>query len=546
MSTVQHRLKQPLRLRSFLPMMIPVLLAIALRLYKITETIRFNGDQGMDLIIVWHMEHAGHWPLVGPFLSLKDFYTPPTYYYITWLFYHFTHTVTGVVFGYFLINIAALIVFMKLAWNMGGKQLALIAGVLFAVSFTMIEHGRQFWQPFPMQLFIIISLWQLWRAFEKKSLLSLWISSLSYMLAVSVYPSPIMLLPYMAYQITRWHRDIHKLPLIKSLFFAGCIVVITFIIMYAPQIVFEISHQWPSLQFTDSLAGDSDAPTLFNRICENIFNFLSSFFGAYILFPKETHYVVSFIIITFVAITKWGAVPQKIRLFLAPFPLATGLAFFVLYRYDVFDHRMWSYFPFVFLFVSVAIHQALTSKKADKKIIAIVLLVTYSILNLSGFYQYATGKIINETEEASSIAAFVTQSMSTRKLSPYNTGFFHKTPLHPDNNTYSIYRVFYWLVEAGTFYLPLVPEGNKPAFNYYIPELKEYMYIICQRYPGFEEAQIQCVNSLIDASVYTTIETKNIGRAHIFILRDETLSPSSSDAPNSNGNFGNFLGLTQE
>lgn len=71
---------------------IALLLGIAMlfRLYRLPETILFNSDQGLDMITVWNMDHYGHLPVVGPFLSLPSYFTPPTYYYLTWFLYHVT------------------------------------------------------------------------------------------------------------------------------------------------------------------------------------------------------------------------------------------------------------------------------------------------------------------------------------------------------------------------------------------------------------------------------------------------------------------------
>jgi len=515
-------LRKTLRFHELLLMAFPVLIAIIVRLYRITETIRFRGDQGMDLIVIWHMEHMGHLPLVGPFLSLKDFYTPPTYYYLTWFLYHLTQSVSGIVIGYFFMNIISLILLMKLAWNMGGKRLAFIVGGLFAISLIMIDHSRQFWQPFPMQLFIIISLLCLWRAFNRKNLTALWISTTSYMIALSVYPSPILLLPYMGYQITRWYRNIGKRSAFQSLLFSGATLIITFIAIYTPQIIFEINHELPSFTFTGSLSAHVNLHTIITGISENIFFFFSSFLSAHIYFPNEAFYITAFTIILFTAMIKWHTFSKTTRAFLAPEMLAMGLVFLLLSQQEWPDHRMWAYLPFMFLITGMSVQQALNAK-GFQKTLAVIIIFIYSLLNISGFSPYITGRIINETSETIAIAQFIKHSMDERRLTQHNTGFFHKVPLNPDNSSYAIYRVLYWLIENHTISVPLKREGNEPEFEYRFPILKTYMYAICQRFTSIPDAEANCIKPIIGTKRYTTLETKKVGRAYIFILRDQSI-----------------------
>lgn len=519
-------LRKTLRFHELLLMAFPVLIAIIVRLYRITETIRFRGDQGMDLIVIWHMEHMGHLPLVGPFLSLKDFYTPPTYYYLTWFLYHLTQSVSGIVIGYFFMNIISLILLMKLAWNMGGKRLAFIVGGLFAISLIMVDHSRQFWQPFPMQLFMIISLLCLWHAFQRKNLTALWISTTSYMIALSVYPSPVLLLPYIGYQVTRWYKHNSKQSLLQSLFFSGITLAITFVVVYTPQIIFEISQGFPSLKLTGSLPSSINLHTIITGISENMFYIFSAYFATHIYFPNEAFYIVTFIAILFTAMIKWHTFSKTTRAFLAPEMLAIGLIFLLLYRQDVHDHRMWAYLPFMFLITGMSIQQALNAKGLQKTL-AIIILFTYSVLNLSGLSLYINGQIIDETAEAISIARYIKQSMNSRGLTQYNTGFFQKIPLDPDNSSYSIYRFFYWLLEDHTLTIPLKSKGNEPAFNYSVPIYKDYMYIICQRFTSIPDAEANCIKPIVGTKRYTTLETKKVGRAYIFILRDQSVVAAS-------------------
>jgi len=49
------------------------------------------------------------------------------------------------------------------------------------------------------------------------------------------------------------------------------------------------------------------------------------------------------------------------------------------------------------------------------------------------------------------------------------------------------------------------------------------MYAICQRFTSIPDAEANCIKPIIGTKRYTTLETKKVGRAYIFILRDQSI-----------------------
>src|SRR6185312_16623596 len=66
-----------------------LLLAAFLRLYRIQDYMTFLGDEGRDVLVVWNILH-GHPTLLGPTASVGGFFLGPIYYYFMtpflWLF----------------------------------------------------------------------------------------------------------------------------------------------------------------------------------------------------------------------------------------------------------------------------------------------------------------------------------------------------------------------------------------------------------------------------------------------------------------------------
>src|SRR5579863_1405378 len=67
-----------------------LILAAFLRLYKIGEYMTFLGDEGRDVLVALGILQ-GHFTLLGPRASAGDFFTGPIYYYMMapflWLFH---------------------------------------------------------------------------------------------------------------------------------------------------------------------------------------------------------------------------------------------------------------------------------------------------------------------------------------------------------------------------------------------------------------------------------------------------------------------------
>src|SRR5213080_2576723 len=63
--------------------------AAFLRLYRIADYMTFLGDEGRDVLVVYNILH-GHLTLLGPTSSVGGFFTGPVYYYFMapflWLF----------------------------------------------------------------------------------------------------------------------------------------------------------------------------------------------------------------------------------------------------------------------------------------------------------------------------------------------------------------------------------------------------------------------------------------------------------------------------
>lgn len=220
---------------------------VGLRLVNFEEQFRFIPDNGSEHAIARQISLSRCLPLVGPTLSIDKLYTPPTYFYYKYL-------ITGGIFnpiftGYIsaLLKILSIIFLAATVWLITNRRAFLVSLFALSWSWLLFTKSRFTWHPNQVSLFISISVFLLTYAKIKRHWLPLVGSFLMYWLAASIYPSPIVLMPWYLFEIIRWPRPPKRqwwahLMLGLGMFFA------TALPFYAPQLIFEIQHKWQSLQ----------------------------------------------------------------------------------------------------------------------------------------------------------------------------------------------------------------------------------------------------------------------------------------------------------
>jgi 4-amino-4-deoxy-L-arabinose transferase-like glycosyltransferase len=133
-----------------------ILFGCFLRLYRLNDTIHFQGDQGRDAILVKRMLTEGNLPFIGPVTSVGNLYLGPFYYYFMapWLALTYPSPV-GPVIGVALANCASLVLLYALTRRLFNQEAAVFSLALFAVMVPAITHSRFSWNPNIMPLFML-------------------------------------------------------------------------------------------------------------------------------------------------------------------------------------------------------------------------------------------------------------------------------------------------------------------------------------------------------------------------------------------------------
>jgi hypothetical protein len=138
--------------------------AAALRLPGIESRGRFEFDQGQDMLVLRAFVQDGVVPLLGPKTSVGVFHHGALEYFLlapsAWLS---GAEPIAVVLEFVLIGLAAVAATWWLGRVVGGPRVALVAGLLLAVSPAAVDESTFIWNPNPVPLFAAVAAAAAWR-----------------------------------------------------------------------------------------------------------------------------------------------------------------------------------------------------------------------------------------------------------------------------------------------------------------------------------------------------------------------------------------------
>ena len=122
-------------------------IALYARLYSFYDTVAFRGDQAGDLYIARGIVENNWRPPVGPFLSVNNFQTPPTYYYILAGFYSVLRTPEAVTFAFALMNLAVMMCMVSVAVLLAGVGSVVPVGTATVAVLTKVPVAAELTVP---------------------------------------------------------------------------------------------------------------------------------------------------------------------------------------------------------------------------------------------------------------------------------------------------------------------------------------------------------------------------------------------------------------
>lgn len=351
-------------------LVIIMVVASFVRLWRIPETLQFLGDQGRDAIIVSRIFKEADLVFIGPVTSVGNMYLGPLYYYFMlpflWLSYP---SPLGPVYAVACLGILTVFLMYALGKRMLNREVALLAAALMAISKTVATNTRFSWNPNPAPLVSLVMMYGTYLAWKKHP---------KYWLLVALCFSILIQLHYLTLlSITGagliWLFSIVEARKIsKQLIFATVGAAVIVLMSLTPLVLFDYKHAWLNAKGLQNMVVGEDNfiredTNLTAKIAKTVKETHGR--GMHILFEitvgKQRQFntfllfTTAILLITslYPTVTNSQYRDKNTGLIVVSTYLITGILGTSLYEHSVFDHYIAYLFPASFFIIAWALHK---------------------------------------------------------------------------------------------------------------------------------------------------------------------------------------------
>ena len=361
-----------------------ILVALALRLYRINEFMTFLGDEGRDVRIVRDLITKGNLPFIGPQTSVGNMYLGPLYYYMMApaLFLSGLNPV-GPAMMNALLGVLTVFLTWLIAREWFGPKAAFFSALFFALSPVAIIYSRSSWNPNPMPFFALLSVYFIYRVWQKNEIKWLPFIGFTFAAALQMHYLGLLLGPTL---FIFWFLKLRNLKngylALKQYWLKTTVMIIVFLIMMSPLVLFDLKHQGMNFNafkafFTDRQTTVNLNPARSDRFIPVLIQSVSELFLA-----RTTQLSVVALILTFVlsviAYLKTKTRSSAIILFVW---ITMGFLGLGVYKQHVYIHYYGFLYPAFYLLLGFLLDY-LFNQKIIFKLVAIFITVYLVYLNL--------------------------------------------------------------------------------------------------------------------------------------------------------------------
>lgn len=364
------------------PLYLILLIAGALRFYRIREYLTFLGDEGRDVLVVKHMLLDGKFTLLGPITSVGSIYMGPVYYYLTapflWLA-NFDPVGPAVMVALF--SLVTVYIIYRIGNDYFDKKAGLVAAFTYSVSRLTIIYGRSSWNPNIVPFFSALLILSLLKVVVEKNNKFLILAGFCLGILIQLHYVTFMFFLIIPL-IFIWFKPKLK-P--KDYFWA----ILTFFIAYSPFLLFEFRHGFVNTQGAisfmvknNSTASQLSVFTWWATIQDV---FIRLFWRPLITFNAEITklYLIFSALIFFTYINKISGHEKAKKTFqVIIIWMLAGVLAFGLYRGAIYDYYLGSLFPVPHLLFGILFYLLWQSGKIQK-ILASLILVSITAFNIT-------------------------------------------------------------------------------------------------------------------------------------------------------------------
>jgi 4-amino-4-deoxy-L-arabinose transferase-like glycosyltransferase len=466
-----------------------LLVAAFLRLYKIQDYMTFLGDEGRDVLVAYNILH-GHLTLLGPTSSVGGFFLGPIYYYFMapfLLLFNYNPVGPAVMVAFF--GIATVWLIYQFCSELFNKKIGIIAAALYAVSPLVIAYSRSSWNPNPLPFFALLALYVVYKASQKNSARLFFLVGILLGIAMQLHYLTLFLgAVIFAYvilaQVINNTRKWTKVFLTS--FKQNLLILFGFLVGWSPLLAFEFRHNFIDFKNISNFVLHSGNTGAGPNFLYTIYDVFFRLFGRLVFyFPAKDQLklyssglldlwsgciiliaVLSVFLIlrNFYKSLKLNKKDSKKYLLIFLW-FAFGVLLFGFYKKPIYDYYFAFMFPLPFILVGGFIYR-ISEFKNFGKIIAGLILFFVIVLNLWGVpFKYPANRQLNQME---TISRFVNSKVEGK---PFNFA------LITGGNSDHAYRYFFTI--WGNPPVTIENNQNDPTRK----TVTNQLFVVCESLP---------------------------------------------------------------
>lgn len=222
-----------------------LLLATFLRLFKIGDYMEFLGDQGRDVVVIREFLKNGDLFFIGPQTSIGNMYLGPWFYYLiapSLLLSNFSPLGPAIFIA--LLSVATVYLIQKLTLLLfSDKRASYLAAFFYAISPVVIKYSNFIWNPNVMPFFALLFVYSLHLVFFQRKFKYLLLTSFAFIMALNSHYIALVLLPLVGLVFLAFiYINRKDKKTLTSLIKPSLLAIGLFILSLTPQVLFDIKH----------------------------------------------------------------------------------------------------------------------------------------------------------------------------------------------------------------------------------------------------------------------------------------------------------------
>lgn len=418
--------------------LIILLLAFVVRIYRIGELLDFHYDQGRDALVIWDLLYKGKMFLIGPTTGLAGVFRGPFYYYLIAPFY-FLGQGNPIYPSLFLSLTTVLAIWLMyyLVSKFQDKQSGLIAVLIASFSYFMVWTSRWLSNPTPMLLLSVVLVWAMYLVLKQKQygwyviVLVSGLSLFSFGSSGELFYIPAILI----FLILNWKNR----PNIKTLVVSAVLFIFTF----SPLLIFDIKHGGILRQgIAKNFIEEKSFTFPSKNIIENRTKLYYESFSTKLFHSKGRSELVllSILLISFIYLLPsfYKNKFTRIILILLISPLIG------LYFYQGNNNNFYEYYLTGYYMIYIMLSSLVLGKLWQKKYIGKILVIIFVLVFLRNNYDPLKFKLTSNTDSPNSIF-FINQLQAIDYLAYDSIGSKFNVDVYvPPVISYSYDYLFKW------------------------------------------------------------------------------------------------------